>query len=123
MAKVGGAKITSVKFIDNSPEALRAYEEAVEAGLTAIGLDAEGWAKREISGELGAPKRVDTGNLRNSITNDVDTKEHAVYIGTNVEYGIYVHEGTYRMEPNRFLRNAAEKHLGEYKQILEDALK
>ena len=40
-----------------------------------------------------------------------------VFIGTNVEYGIYVHEGTQKMSPNRYLRDAVQGHENEYQAI------
>ena len=46
-----------------------------------------------------------------------------VYLGTNVEYALEVHEGTVRMAPNRFIRNAMSDHVSEYKAILEKTLK
>ena len=49
--------------------------------------------------------------------------EHAVYIGSNVEYAIYVHEGTSKMSANRFLKNAVMNHRDEYKAIAEQELK
>jgi hypothetical protein len=49
--------------------------------------------------------------------------EKAVYVGTNVEYGVYVHEGTVRMAPNRFLRNAVERNADQVKKYIEDGLK
>ena len=49
-----------IKLIDNSGEILRNFQKNLEAGLEAIGLQAERYAKE------GCP--VDTGRLRNSIT-------------------------------------------------------
>lgn len=49
-------------------------------------------------------------------------KPKAVYIGTNVEYAQYVHEGQQNVAPNRFIKNAIDKHKAEYKQILHDTL-
>lgn len=46
----------------------------------------------------------------------------AVYIGTNVEYAGYVHEGTDRMEPNRFLKKAVEGNQGELENSIKDVL-
>lgn len=63
---------------DNSDEFLKALPEQIEQALTAIGLTAESYAKQECP--------VDTGRLRNSITNAVEAGEQAVYIGSNVEY-------------------------------------
>ncbi len=61
-----------------------------------------------------------TGNLRRSLTKYVEG--NAVYIGTNCEYGGYVEEGTSKSKPHPYLRPAAEGHMGEWKQILEDEL-
>lgn len=52
---------------------------------------------------------VNTGRLRNSITYSVDPLRNEVYIGTNVEYAIYHHEGTYKTKANRFLTDVLER--------------
>ena len=49
--------------------------------------------------------------------------KEAVYIGTNVEYAAYVHEGTDRMAPNRFLKNAIERNKSEFEQIISQVLR
>ena len=76
---------------------------------------AEDYAKKE------AP--VDTGNLRNSITNEVEMSEKAAYIGTNVEYAPYVELGTSRSKAQPYLKPAATEHTTVYRRILEDELK
>lgn len=106
-------------FLDHSQELIKEKNEAVKKALVEIGLLMERNAKLHIEDE---PRRVDTGRLRNSISNATDGYS-AVVVGTNVEYAPYVHEGTYRMEPNPFLRNAVSEHIDEYKSIFEDALK
>ena len=73
-----------IAFIDNSAAVLAELEGAAQAALEAVGLTAEGFAKRLCA--------VDTGNLRNSIAHTHDGE--AAYIGTNVEYGAYVELGT-----------------------------
>ena len=65
-----------VDIYDHSAEVLATLQEAAERALEKCGLVAEGYAKRLV--------RVDTGNLRNSITHQVDEGESAVYIGSNV---------------------------------------
>lgn len=105
---------------DNTQEVLQQKDIAIELALNAIGLQAEKYAKLYLSGDSGHPKRVDTGNLRNSVTFHVAAHEEAVYVGTNVEYAPYVHDGTKRMSPNRFIRDAAKDHGSEYKKIAQD---
>ena len=46
----------------------------------------------------------------------------SVYIGTNVEYAYYVHDGTDRMAPNRFLKNAISKNRAELSDIIKKNL-
>lgn len=75
-----------VNLIDNSEEVLTALKNAVLRALTRCGLQAEGYAK-----DLTP---VNTGNLRNSISNKVVEGEQSVYIGTNAEYAPYVELGT-----------------------------
>jgi HK97 gp10 family phage protein len=66
---------------------------------------------------------VRTGRLRNSISYGVDTDEPAVYIGSNVEYAPYVELGTSKMRARPFLKPAVENYVGEYKDLLEQAMK
>lgn len=55
-----------------------------------------------------SPQRIDTGNLINSIQIRIYQRDGmpVARIGTDVEYSIYVHEGTIYMEANPFLRDA-----------------
>lgn len=126
------------EFKDHSKEALEAEKKAVEKALMKMGMKAEGYAKRNCP--------VDTGRLRNSITyatseyhssgkspaEGSDYSPHArpdnndVYIGTNVEYAVYVEfndRAAHEVGHAHFLRNAATDHTDEYKRILESALK
>ena len=99
---------------DNSEEVSQGIKSAVNTALEKIGLLAEGYA------QMKCP--VDTGNLRASITHEVDVAEKAVYIGTNVEYAPHVELGTSRQKAQPFLRPAATEHGGQYKQVLKDTL-
>ena len=103
----------SYTYRDNMDEVLAALERAKRRGLEAIGLTAEGYAKRETP--------VDTGRLRNSISHATD--DEAAYIGTNVEYAPYVELGARGRQGKHMLQRAATEHADEYKQIMEDALK
>jgi phage gpG-like protein len=128
---------------DNTKEVLSAMEKAIERGLKAIGLEAEGNAKKYETA-------VDTGRLRNSITwalsgEEANTKEYeykvgeetkkghyegnapkdknkAVYIGTNVEYAPYVELGAKGRDALHFLKRAATDHKDRYKELLKDAM-
>ena len=136
----------SYTYKDNTDEVLSALEKAKIRGLTAIGMTAEGHAKKKIT----QAKAVDTGRLRNSITFAVsgessnissysgdhgeeggtysgtapDDKEKAVYIGTGVEYAIGIETGSHRKAGGvHFLQDAATGHTEEYKRLMEDSMK
>lgn len=65
---------------------------------------------------------VRTGRLRNSLTSAVSGD--TMYVGTNVEYAKFQELGTSKgIKPKHFLSNSLNKHLGEYKAIMEATLK
>ena len=118
----------------NRKEVLRGSEEAAERGLAAIGMRAVTYTHRPKE-RGGTP--VDTGRLRNSIAwatasqggggtdapSGGGADDHAVIIGTNVEYGKFVEEGTSKRKPAHMLRNALIDGADEYARIMEASLK
>ena len=104
----------SYTYKDNTDEVLSALEKAKKRGLEAIGLVAEGHAKKYETA-------VDTGRLRNSISHATD--DEAAYIGTNVEYAPYIELGAREKEGLHFLQKAASNHTAEYKRLMEDSMK
>lgn len=142
-----------VKFTDNSGKVKQDLASKVEAILEGIGVHIEGEAKDElendprridtgllrnsisyaVSGEapaIGSYKadrpdksgEIPSGSYNGTAPEDPPDAQ-AVYVGTNVEYGIYVHEGTDRMAPNRFLKNAVERNKDQIKKYIENGLK
>lgn len=77
--------------------------------------------------------RPKSGSYGGTMPKEPDGRQ-AVYIGTNVSYAIYVHEGTSRgfltklfgiknrMEANRFLKNAVENNQSEIISIIKQEL-
>jgi len=65
-----------------------------------------------------------TGTLRRSITSKVEVSGNTVkgIVGTNVEYALFVHEGTSKMEARAFLLDAASARRGATEQILRSAI-
>ena len=122
------------KLKSNRKEVLRGSEEAVERGLAAIGMRAVTYTHRPKE-RGGTP--VDTGRLRNSIAWATASQggggtdaplgggadDRTVIIGTNVEYGEIVEEGTSKRKPAHMLRNALIDGSGEYARIMEASLK
>lgn len=142
----------SYTYKDNTDEVLAALKRAKKNGLTAIGMTAEGHAKKKLTREVytgDKPYKL-TGRLRNSITFAVsgesanissysgdhgepggsysgsapNDKDMAVYIGTGVEYAAGIETGSHRKAGGvHFLQDAAANHTDEYKQIMEEAMK
>lgn len=63
-----------------------------------------------------SPQRIDTGNLINSIQVRIFHRNGipVARIGTDVEYSIYVHEGTIYMEANPFLRDGLIRGMKQF---------
>lgn len=109
----GSVEVTN----DNRGAFKSAKDAAILSGLEQIGMLAEGHAK--------ALCPVDTGRLRNSITHQVDSGEPAVYIGTNVEYAVFVElreDVTHSTGQAHYLRDAATNNVGEYTEAMRTAL-
>ena len=126
-----------ITFRDNSNEVIGLFQKAKHRGLEAIGLAAEGHAKRKCP--------VDTGRLRNSITYAIagyqthvqNYRRGNVVGGTSqkhkrYEYGGDVMEGekdsavfigSKGRAPVHFLQDAATGHAKEYKRLMEDSMK
>ena len=138
----------NIEYRDHTEEVLSALEAAIKRGNEAIGMTAEGPPKKKIT----AAGAVDTGRLRNSITyalageeahvksykankggKDRETytydgtaegkKGSGVYIGTNVEYAVFVENGAQGRTAVHFLQDAATGHTDEYKRLMEDSMK
>ena len=78
------------KINDYTKRTLSEWQRTKESTLTEVGMFLGSQAKLEIE---NAPRRVDTGRLRNSLTYRI-TPEGELLIGSDVFYAIYVHEGT-----------------------------
>ena len=140
---------------DYSIELLREFDDRIKLALNAIGTQAVSHAKINLKDtkvyagvDLMAKgendnSRVDTGQLRNSITHTVIDCD--VYIGTNVPHAVWNEIGTgiyasqpggrqspwvyvdrkgkahktRGMQPVHFLLKAASEHTEEYQKILK----
>lgn len=112
--------------LDNINAAVSGIRNASLRALERIGEAAEGYAVDLCP--VGTPESTGIpgyvgGTLKTNITHFVEKEEAAAYIGTNVEYGIYVEMGTKKMEAQPFLRPAATDHTQTYKNIFEDEMK
>ena len=127
--------MSDVYFNNNADRILEEFHEQIDVALETIGLAAEGYAKRLCA--------VDTGRLRNSVTYATSTKhsagespakppdyethgtaeENSVYLGTNVEYAVYVELGTRLTPAQPFLKPAVADHADQYQKIVSKAMR
>ena len=128
---------------DNTKEVLEALEKAKIRGLTAIGMEAEGFAKEDpnmpvdtglarnsitfaLAGEQAHIKdyKADRGDGRGSYSGTADgEKGEAVYLGSNVEYFQFIENGSRTINARHILRNAASEHADRYKELMENSMK
>lgn len=130
----------SVEFKTNLDKALMSLNYKTLEALETCGLLAESYAQENLT----ASHAVDTGNLRNSIQHKVGIDD--MYVGTNVEYGVYVEMGTgiytsggrqtpwsYQdakgkwhrtrgMRARPFVKPAIAEHIDTYSRVIKDTL-
>ena len=142
-------KTETLTLTTNKDDVLKAAAEQIYLGLASIGEAAEGFAKDDCP--VGTPESTGIagyigGRLRDSITyatkmeqskagskaqaGDSKTRsrpeELSLYIGTNVEYAIYVEtmdSVKHKTGKAHFLRDSAANHSEAYKRIMLAALK
>lgn len=105
--------MSNFNMTSHKNEVFDELDSALEVALEEIGLTAEGYAKKKCP--------VDTGRLRNSISHA--STEDTAYVGTNVEYAIYVEMGTVNTKPQPYLRPAVTEHKDTYRAIVKRNLK
>lgn len=115
----------SVQFISHKNEVLSEFQRKKKLALDLIGEAAEGHAKKNCP--VGTPESTGIkgyvgGRLRNSIAHQ--TVGDTAYIGTDVEYAIWVEikDVKHRTGKAHFLRDAATQHGDEYRSIAEAVL-
>ena len=137
---------------DNTEKVKRQVAERALTALDAAGLQSSSLAKMElqkspmrvdtgllrnsithaVSGKPAAigsysadtPKkgRENSGSYAGSAPAPSTPQQPFVLVGTNVEYALYVHEGTRNMAPNRFIANALRNNTGELEKIIKTVL-
>ena len=137
---------------DNTEKVKRQVAERALTALDAAGLQSSSLAKMElqkspmrvdtgllrnsithaVSGKPAAigsysadtPKkgRENSGSYAGSAPAPSTPQQPFVLVGTNVEYALYVHEGTRNMAQNRFIANALRNNTGELEKIIKTVL-
>lgn len=129
------------QFENNASLVREQFEACLKRALTAIGMQAESYAKQSIN----QADAIDTGRMINSVTwatteragshdysdnlgnHYADTiglaEEDAVYVGSNCFYAPFHEYGTVNGIPAiHFLKDAAGNHTAEYKEIIKQSM-
>ena len=103
-----------VSFKSNKDEVLTEFQRKKKLALDLIGEAAEGFVKEQTP--------VDTGRLRNSIAHQ--TVDDTAYIGTNVEYAIWVElkDIEHKVGKAHFLRDGVTQNGKTYESIARQVL-
>lgn len=96
---------------DNTAAIKSKLKANVKNALHAVGKEATALIRDQmLSGYTKAP--YDTGNLFRSIDYYIKSAD-TVAVGTEVDYGKYVHDGTYKMAARPFMRDALLSSYGK----------
>lgn len=115
----------NVEFTSHKDEVLSEFQKKVKLALDLIGEAAEGHAKANCP--VGSPESTGIkgyvgGRLRNSIAHQ--TVGNAAYVGTNVEYAIWVEvkDVSHLVGKAHFLRDGVAQHGNEFNDIAKAVL-
>jgi hypothetical protein len=108
----------------NGDEAQAYIRGRTLGALMVLGAEGERRAKELVSvpgpepSAPGSPPHMQTEQLRDSITHEVDAGQMAVRIGTDLAYGLMLEVGTSRMAARPWLRRALMDVASRAEQIL-----
>lgn len=112
-----------IKLIDNADKIQTKLSGNIQAALTAMGLKGVELTVNQMQTGYGRPI-WQTGDLQRDVNFEVENSgKNTVDVGNSLEYGPYVHEGTYKMGARPYLRDALMGGRGELKQVAEEQLK
>lgn len=115
----------NVIFHDNSPKVKSQMADNVVRALTAMGIKAVNLILKQMQKGYGKPIWK-TGDLQRDVSYDVGrSSDNSVDVGNTLEYGPYVHEGTYKMAGRPYIKDAltGEGHKQQLQKVAEAYLK
>ena len=110
--------------IENNADEIKDMMAArIAQALETVGIQAEANAVTEVNRAVydtpESPNYTRTGNLRSSITHQVDAEDLCTIIGCRIEYAPDVELGTSKMHARPFLRPAVSNYSDQYKSIFD----
>lgn len=119
-----GAKVT---IKDNSRKFRKEFEQVIRRRLLKVGEMVRGrvvkvlgehHSRDEGPSAPGDPPGIDTGMLRKSIEHSIGDDGQSVSIGTTLDYGRWLEEGTEHMSARPYLAPTAEESAADAAAIL-----
>ena len=112
-----------IRFDDYSHEVKARLEQNVKAALHAIGQKGVELTLGQMESGYGKPIRQ-TGDLMRDVSYEVDRSgENTVDVGNTLEYGKYVHDGTYKMRGRPYIRDALNEGGTALQNVAANALR
>lgn len=110
--------------VDNSQKALQMIRQNGHRALIAAGTEAVGCIKDTMEFRYGKPIKQ-TGTLMGSIAHGdpYGDKEMSIDVGTDVEYGKFVHEGTRKMIGRPFITDGLMNNKERIEQVIMQEMK
>ena len=115
-----------VEIENNCPEIQKAFENALNRALDAIGEaaveNAQARLEATVYSQTGLPYEL-TGNLRESIKKQPSYEEKQAVIGSNLPYALGIETGTHRKKGAvHYLQDAVSAHNDQYEKITIESL-
>lgn len=112
-----------VTLTDHTAAVKAQLDANVLNALTAMGVEAVALTVDKMQNGYGAPIRK-TGNLQRDVQFALENSEpDTVDVGNTLEYGPFVHEGTYKMYGRPYLKDAITEGKARLQAVAEQELK
>lgn len=129
-----------IQLSDHAEAVLAQMEANVERALTAMGIKAVGLIVRQMESGYTTPHKNrthgttsdggthtairETGDLMRDVSYEVgNSGAGTVDVGNSLEYGVFVHEGTSRLESRPYIRDALTNGAEELQRVASAYLK
>ena len=129
-----------IQLNDHSEAVLEQMDANVERALTAMGIKAVGLIVRQMESGYTTPHKNrthgttsdggthtairETGDLMRDVSYEVgNSGAGTVDVGNSLEYGVFIHEGTSRLESRPYIRDAMTNGAEELQRVASAYLK
>ena len=129
-----------IQLSDHAEAVLTQMDANVESALTAMGIKAVGLIVRQMESGYTTPHKNrthgttsdggthtairETGDLMRDVSYEVgNSGAGTVDVGHSLEYGVFVHEGTSRLESRPYIRDALTNGAEELQRVASAYLK